>query len=727
MAIKKEWKVLVNSNPDSSYSLVSLYDLVQGTQLDHDIILYNSTFYVGGNIYANADINNYNSWAIELGLAIHDSNAQPYKISIDNNEFPVYPKSSYLRPDKYRDLYTSGINDNNHYNFLNRQQLENEGVPKTGTSKVLTSNETTISDIKLRGDITTQLYVYKIDSIFSSTMKFDENKTAYNRIILNSYYSNFNEEILKPLIYHICDQKVFGESIYNSIIDSITNRGSGSDPNKDKYIELAKNLYLWVKAPTAADYIKPKDYNQDLNQTADVIHNNLLISNRDDNDHIHNFNRFDEYLKDSDEGQLEASTRPYTPKITPIKDFLSDNFYVDKITGDIEDVYKDSVKSFINTSRSDDSNIGSVLTHKDLSPSTYYDPLKKDDNLLDLFDRSETYKKPTIIGKYGNIFTDGRIISPTIDELWYTIKKLISGYSTDKKNDGSTKSSIITGTCTEDTSLTEVVANKYSFIPITAVDDNSVDGDPLDWQEDENHILKVSEWVSQPESFSHSIYCNLTTISGIINTHYKYNYKDDDRLISSTGINNEIASSTSTSSKADGIYGPRSKAPYSLRELEALIKGNRFNIENNFEFNSKTYAITGKFGIIRRDDNNKNLITAAGSLYQMHREYNANIAEPNTYFKLDGDGTNNSGMDATFGDLQNNDSENKLYLLDENNKKTNKQKLSKMPLLAKNYGKSESLTAEQGSYSGSDVYMAADGTWRYKAEHMRLPILREAY
>ena len=50
-----------------------------------------------------------------------------------------------------------------------------------------------------------------------------------------------------------------------------------------------------------------------------------------------------------------------------------------------------------------------------------------------------------------------------------------------------------------------------------------------------------------------------------------------------------------------------------------------------------------------------------------------------------------------------------------------------MPLLVRNYGKSVYLSEEFGSYSGADIYMAADGTWRYKAEHSRVPILRSRY
>ena len=97
-------------------------------------------------------------------------------------------------------------------------------------------------------------------------------------------------------------------------------------------------------------------------------------------------------------------------------------------------------------------------------------------------------------------------------------------------------------------------------------------------------------------------------------------------------------------------------------------------------------------------------------------------------------GANNNGdngRDATFGEKKKKKENHKdgtiIYLLDKKNKRTNIEKTSSMPLLVENYGKSVTLASEQGEYTGADVYMAADGTWRYKAEHMRTPILRSRY
>ena len=107
---------------------------------------------------------------------------------------------------------------------------------------------------------------------------------------------------------------------------------------------------------------------------------------------------------------------------------------------------------------------------------------------------------------------------------------------------------------------------------------------------------------------------------------------------------------------------------------------------------------------------------------------------PNTYFELGGKGDGTSGYDITAGDLDGGQEVNMegpgiipVYILDKNLKRTTEINETQLPIMASNYGTSKLLHEEQGKYTGADIYMAADGTWRYKAEHMRLPILRSRY
>ena len=296
-----------------------------------------------------------------------------------------------------------------------------------------------------------------------------------------------------------------------------------------------------------------------------------------------------------------------------------------------------------------------------------------------------------------------------------------------------------------ETTLTEAVKSQYQ----QTFENESCKLDPIDFSYtfDKGDItgIDLKEYVVQPETIKHKVYSLLQVVSTRINAFYEQqnNLTEDDhkllqdkdetwyytgksRRITRTGESIIIGTTVmDKKSIPDTEYGPRASAPLSLRELEAAILGNKYNIENDFMFISKTYAVTGKFGKIEKDSDDN--IVSGGSLYQMHRDYNANVENPNTYFKLGGDGVN--GQDATFGDLgglQEMNGSIPVYLLDKNNKRTLEHKL-KMPRLVENYGKSPLLYAEYGQYSGADIFMAADGTWRYKMEHMRLPVLRSRY
>jgi hypothetical protein len=43
------------------------------------------------------------------------------------------------------------------------------------------------------------------------------------------------------------------------------------------------------------------------------------------------------------------------------------------------------------------------------------------------------------------------------------------------------------------------------------------------------------------------------------------------------------------------------------------------------------------------------------------------------------------------------------------------------------YGVTNVLPEKANDYSSADVYLAADGNWRYIFDHVRLPILKEEF
>lgn len=152
-----------------------------------------------------------------------------------------------------------------------------------------------------------------------------------------------------------------------------------------------------------------------------------------------------------------------------------------------------------------------------------------------------------------------------------------------------------------------------------------------------------------------------------------------------------------------GDWSPR-KNPLSLRELESRVMNAKYNIIANFRFLKENFAITGGLG--KRMNTGDLTKAAGGSLYQMHRDYNMKIDDPNTVYNPDGvlpEGKAVSPVGETFG----------IGLKKETD--------------TDYYGASAELPDANGDFGSADVYMAADGTWRYLFDHVRLPILDETY
>ena len=752
---KKPWKIWMSSAPDPTAVLVSAYDLIQGVSLGHDIIIYNGNVYSNG-IFVGSSFDDFYRYEIDISPAIFDRRAKfkvqkvkgldPTLTGIKNeneNEIDVYcyDKDAALYPEDIKTFYAV---DSKWKDFFRHASNLSDYNLETGykSSDFMTATAINSDDFS-EVPSTTSIILYEKDQIFSSTMTFEDGKEAYNKVKLNLESTQVHQLIAGCLLYN-SNSKFKGFDT----IDKTLFTNAFTDIY-EKYEDLLKNIYFWFKAPFCADYIDPTDFNQNLNQDSDVVHRNLLLANSYDSIR-NNFNRYNEsFIFDKAnptlEEYFEKMSRPYTPVNSPLKDFLSKEIV--KIVGADIDNVESAAKRLIENSYEDDQIIGSVLTSpgsvqthveadvERFTPFNFYDPESRED--VDYY--TSLKRIPTIIGKDGNITTDGRIMSPSIDEIWYIIKKIISGQIAAgverNLNISSPKNK-----SAKDTTLTEAVTSQYHY--------KNIDLDPIDFEylfDDDGNVngINVKEFVVQPETIVHNVYNLIKTVSKRINKFYELQNEVDSELtedlsgntvytgnskdITRTGEDIIIGTSTmDKKSTPDNEYGNRKSAPMSLRELEAAILGNKYNIENNFMFISKVYAVTGKFGKLEKDSNEN--IVSAGSLYQLHRDYNGEVENPNTYFKYGGD--NNTGYDAEFGDLKGKQEINgaiPVYLLDKNNKRTSNINTSKMPMLVNNYGKSELLYKEHYKYSGADIYLAADGTWRYKMEHIRIPILRSRY
>lgn len=748
---RKPWKVWMSSAPQPTAVLTTAYDLLKegGSKLKHNLVILNE------NVYAatvfNGNFEQFYRYALDIGPATFDKRSKVRVEEIELTDLGISPrflgsndtKIDFYVQDKNAALYPSDIQTVFAVNgtwkeyfrpsslMANKDVSTSYRVDEMFTASVDTDENPSSSDI----------YVRETDEIFTATMVFEDGKKAYTTVGINRTVKIL-KLILGALLFNSSNPisnlgKISKEFFDTLNTQEIANIFSGLLNTKIGDKPLLSYIYLWVKAPFCADYIDPKDFNQDLNQDADVTHRNLLLSNNYDSVR-NNYNRYNEdvdYIGNTSGDLLEKMSRPYCPMISPMKDVLSEKLML--LSGVSGSSISEKAAKLLEDSLKDDSIIGSVLVSPNgelatdkarYTPFTYYDPESRE---LETY-YEELGKLPSLIGRDGNLTTDGRIMSPTIDELWYIIYKTILGHSNESTTYISLPSSSNYGG--KDTSLAEAV-KEYKW---SNDDGKTYKGSPLSFifnTNDDGNVngVSVDEWVSNPDEHYINVHSKIQSVSSDLTSFFDAQNEDvaGSRSIFKTGDDIALGDAATHSKEfayAGREYGPRN-VPLSLRELEAAIMGIKYNVDNNFVFEAKTYTTSGKFGKVEKDE--EGVIVAGGSLYQMHRDYNADIKNPNTVFKMGADNTGDAGRDATFGDLNNlkevHASGIGVYLLDNKNKRTNKKKTSGMPLLVENYGKSVTLNEEQGHYTGADVYMAADGTWRYKAEHMRLPILRSRY
>lgn len=586
--------------------------------------------------------------------------------------------------------------------------------------------------------------------------------------------------------------------------EKLIKRIESAKSDDDPFIYALKHCFVWVRASFAADYVDPTDFDQKLNKDSSVTHKNLLIRNDISNA---DFNRYHESLysrtnKTTDESDKSESiddlkfsgfTFPYIPRNAPLKDYISDEFYK-KVSGEtnteiLQKIYADSAE--------EDSEIGSVLSESkgqrhtvtsQVSGSasenaietteTIVSPIQFLDPDIDYTEISTSNsgtagslvypyeeRKPTIIPKSGNLWTDSRILSPTIDEIWYIIKKVISGRDKDIKYrnfEDSTKkylSQIYAKEGSEyyndeDHRLSEVNKSfKFKY------GERTIEGDPVDYDFQEAlsnetetiYNFVVSEYFTQPDSVNYVVYNDISKISETIQKNHTLG--SDEKVgiqnIRLANDNDEIVDIDNVSSiKPYNItlslpeWRPR-PTPMSLRELEGAILGNKFNIINNFRFVKENFAVTGKLGYSTSEN--------AGSIYQFHKEYNFSIDNPNTVFHKNGEGLaveddeNNFGKDIQTGVSVSAGSTETTIEVDEVNLQyynseydpnssatgntafKDEKGRNKLPLLVENYGISDLIPENKNDYSGHDVYLNAMGEWKLENEITRFPILRSKY
>lgn len=650
------------------------------------------------------------------------------------------------------------------------------------------------------------IYLISEDSGFRGTLSTTPEYSAFNKIIFNYNNTWTAGLVLKALQNQITYTRTSKTGFFKSNVDGfwINQDGSGFNitgpsnsaaliefvfhtlpsiiDNNDyasvtsiistsgNWRQLLDHIYIWVKAPVFGDYIMPDVFNQDLNQESDVKHKNLLLSN------VSDYNRYD---KDINGKESDVDTLPYIPIASPSVDLLTRKLAGLDETDSLSSLNDTKIERIIEKGDNDGSVIGGIAMASETRDGKsnivqpgFWDPESKRDSseyMLSSADGERNLRHlPTIVPSTGNLFMDGRILSPTIDELWIYLKELTSGRKSDVFLDGKNATqyryetvseedtSIPIGTDQkqkrqndEDTRLNSVPETEYTLDYKGT--GKQIFGDVISLKtglsEDKlNQTISVTKVVNSNDAIAYTLFNAIKKLSEDITT---FDYSDEKER----SIYNFTAWSTTDSGRSnndkidDGalitaaeaeLWAPR-RVPYSLRELEAFVKGNKFNIISLARFIKENFGVTGRLGIITSENNYKvvnkdgkfvkfistedldedgnyselksgeklEINTAdnkqAGSLYQFHRNYNFNVAKPNTWFNQFGEGTPESGTGAEFDGTPFQEATDDTY------------------------GDADAINRDQNKYSSSDVYMAADGTWRYIFDHVRVPILHVKY
>lgn len=382
---------------------------------------------------------------------------------------------------------------------------------------------------------------------------------------------------------------------------------------KDITEYLLKHCWLLFRCAFFADYVDYRDFNQSLSQSAKVVHNNLILSSKGD------FNRYD---KIDDNIPDEAPvTRPYIPTTTPSIDSHAREFF--KRSESLSTA--DKMQLLIDKGNDPDTNIGALQTET-------FEQLKEDKSerftssesavSVPLWFDPESRKSadqygdiPTIFMKDGNLIMDGRIVSRTIDELWEMVKKLIGGRKATKDGKKDVELGYPYGTGQLATpNDTRPKIKSHSFIN----DSQTFIGDPtyISYEDGDFLTFKVEEWINNPDKIHYSLIKELQNLAS----------KDY-----SEQTLNELSDVLRLLETIPDEYIP-AEQPLSLRELEGLLKGIKYNMAIFINYASQSFTRVGKLGKTNeRLTWNKN----AGSLYQLHKDYENKEGVDTTY-----DGTN---------------------------------------------------------------------------------------
>jgi hypothetical protein len=368
--------------------------LTVGVHLPHDIILFDPAIYSssGGTLDSSASREARQSRAFYLTKVTYDARANAIWIAnaaYKDGGYFIYPQESAL-PILETD-YTLHSNKT-YYNtdIANPTDRLNPNDPSTdeSTNPLMTyQSSCSVAIADTSAAASSFLILSAPDRALQATIP-GSSVVPYARMRFQTDVVGI-PEVIDILTF-------FTEFGINPDGTAKINPATGDPYNALQLIDPAINtrlqtMEIWIRCSFFADYIVPETFNQDLAQTSQVAHKNLVVGLGD----------YRRYTREAP----TAETKPYLPATPPRNDLLQ--------------VPTAAAAPFPIPSYSgtyDSAGTG----HR--APLGWYDP--------DYPDETNPANKLVAIPEEGNAYVSGRIFSPTIDELWTYIKKMVDGQGT---------------------------------------------------------------------------------------------------------------------------------------------------------------------------------------------------------------------------------------------------------------------------------------------------------
>ena len=220
---------------------------------------------------------------------------------------------------------------------------------------------------------------------------------------------------------------------------------------------------------------------------------------------------------------------------------------------------------------------------------------------------------PVLLHKKGNIMIDGRLLSVTTDELWTAIKKIIVGRRPDTDDssvnvvdEGIPFNSDVLKENDKDTRLVEITNNEFKFL--YEKDETHKKGDPIRVaiapNSENRESLIVEMFVNNNDTIKYTIYEAIHRLDKSVVKWDKSAQTIDDKTRSVKQFTPwKINSRDSVESdkvlenniETGEEWAPR-KIPLSLRELEAGVLQNKFNIISLARYLKENFMVSGQLG-----------------------------------------------------------------------------------------------------------------------------------